>query len=401
MAILVECPECKTRNSTAPYRCGICQDCKKGKTCKKPRPCKKCGLSLGRFTGKVYWIEYYDLDQVRRRERIGSSKEAAEQRLREVLKARTEGRYIKRRKELKITFNDLAKRYHEWAKVNNKSYAVNKAYFINQLTGHFGQKKLVDITPWLVERWKVERSKRTGFTEIDRELATLKHMFTKGIEWRMTTENPARMVKLFRKTRKRERFLTQDEIARLLVELPDHQRPMIQLALLTGLRRGNLLNLRWGQMDLNHGYLHISAQEAKGGHNLKLPLSPEAVELLQDLPRHPTSEYVFCKENGAPYKYIYAGFKEAIKRAGIEDCTPHTLRHTVGSHLVMAGVDLATVKELLGHQDIQTTLRYAHLAQDHKREAIGKIGKLVAVDTYMDTKDPAKEKGLRLKAVTP
>jgi hypothetical protein len=59
------------------------------------------------------------------------------------------------------------------------------------------------------------------------------------------------------------------------------------------------------------------------------------------------------------------------------------------------------VKELLGHQDIQTTLRYAHLAQDHKREAIGKIGKLVAVDTYMDTKDPAKEKGLRLKAVTP
>jgi thioredoxin reductase len=127
----------------------------------------------------------------------------------------------------------------------------------------------------------------------------------------------------------------------------------------------------------------------------------EAVELLRSLPRHLTSDYVFFKENGEPYKYIYAGFREAIKRAGIEDCTPHILRHTVGSRLVMAGVDLTTVKELLGHQDIQTTMRYAHLAQDHKRAAIGKIGKLVTMDTNMDTKDQAKEKGLRPKSATP
>ncbi len=245
-----------------------------------------------------------------------------------------------------------------------------------------------------MEEWKKKRSKETGFTEVDRELATLKHMFTMAIEWRLTSENPARLVKLFRKTRKRDRFLRQEEISRLLAEIPDHQRSMIQFGLHTGLRLGNLLNLRWEQVkiiDLQHSYLSISAEEAKGGHDLKLPLSPEAVELLQGLPRHPTSEYVFFKEDGEPYKYIYAGFREAIKRAGIEDCTPHTMRHTVGSHLVMAGVDLKTVMELLGHQDIQTTMRYAHLAQHHKREAIAKIGKLVTMDTNMDTKDPAKE----------
>jgi integrase len=358
MGLLVECPTCKKRNSL------------KAKTC-------SCGFVLAKFSGRVYWIEYYLRGQ-RLRERIGPNKEAAEQRLREVLSARTEGRYIKKARELRVTFNDLAKRYHEWAQENNKSYAVNKAYFIDRLTQHFGRRRLVEITQCPVERWKGQRSKETGFTEVDRELATLKHMFTKAIEWRMISENPARLVKLFRKTRKRDRFLTQEEISRLLAEIPEHQRSMIRFALLTGLRLGNLLNLRWDQVklhDMQHSYMSISAEEAKGGHDLKLPLAPEAYELLMGLPRHPTSEYVFCKENGEPYKYIYAGFREALKRAGIEDCTPHTLRHTLGSHLVMDGVDLRTVMELLGHQDIQTTMRYAHLAQDHKREAIAKIRK--------------------------
>jgi integrase len=278
-----------------------------------------------------------------------------------------------------MTFNDLAKRYHEWSKLNNKSYTVNKHHYINQVTRNFGSRRLADISSWMVEKWKAERIK----------------------EWGMMTENPARTVKPFRKTRKRERFLTEEEIKRLLAHLPDHQRPLIQLALLTGLRRSNLLNLKWEQVNLHQGLLIIPAQEAKGGRDLKLPLAPEAVELLKSIPRHPSSNYVFCKGDGKPYKDIYSGFRLALKRAGIEECTIHTLRHTVGSHLVMNGVDLATVKELLGHQDIQTTLRYAHLAQDHKREAIAKVGKLVAMDTYMDTKPQEEEKGLRLASVTP
>jgi integrase len=382
MGLLVECPECKKRNNPQAKAC-------------------KCGLALAKFSGRVYWIEYYDADSRRKRERIGPNKAAAEHRLREVLSARAEGRHVKKPREARMTFNDLAKRYHEWSRVNNKSYAVNKHHYINQVTRNFGSRRLADISPWLVEKWKAERIKETGYTEFDRELACLKHMFTKAIEWKMITENPARTVKPFRKTRRRERFLTQEEIRRLLDQLPDHQRPLIQLALLTGLRRGNLLNLKWEQVNIDLGILIIPAQEAKGGRDLKLPLAPEAVELLKSIPRHPSSNYVFCKGDGKPYKDIYSGFRLALKRAGIEECTIHTLRHTVGSHLVMNGVDLATVKELLGHRDIQTTLRYAHLAQDHKREAIAKVGKLVAMDTYMDTKPQEEEKGLRLASVTP
>lgn len=381
MGLLVECPGCKKRNNTRAKAC-------------------KCGFALVKHSGRVYWIDYL-IEGKRRRERIGPNKEAAEHRLREVLSARAEGRHIKKPRELKSTFNDLAKRYHEWARVNNKSYVVNKRYYINKVTKFFGTRRLVEINPWLVERWKGERSKETGFTEVDRELATLKHMFTKAIEWRMTDENPARTVKQFRKTKKRDRFLTQEEISRLFECLPEHQRPLIQFALLTGLRRANLLNLKWSQVDLMHGLLTIPSEEAKGGRDLKLPLAPEAVELLRNHSRHSESEFIFCKANGEPYKYIYGGFREALKRAGIEDCTIHTLRHTVGSHLVMAGGDIATVKELLGHRNIQTTLRYAHLAQDHKRKAIARLGKLVMNDTYNDTKPTEKEKGKRLTSVTP
>lgn len=162
MGLVVECPECKRRNSA------------------KEKACKKCGFALSKFSGRVWWIEYYDHEKRLRRERIGPNKQATEQRLREVLSARTEGRYIKKPKELTITFNDLAKRYHEWSRLNNKSYAVNKHYYINQVTRFFGSRRLVEISPWLVERWKAERSNETGFTEVDRELACLKQYVHQG-----------------------------------------------------------------------------------------------------------------------------------------------------------------------------------------------------------------------------
>jgi integrase len=383
MGLLVECPQCKKRNSP------------KAKVCIGKKDGQPCGFALGKFSGRAWWIEFY-LDGKRRRERIGPNKEAAEHRLREVLSARAEGRHIKRTREARVNFNDLARRYHEWSRVENKSYFVNKKHYIDQLTRYFGSKRLADISEWDVQKWKTERAKETGYTEVDRELACLKHMFNMAIdEWRLMSLNPARRVKLFRKTRNRERFLSQEEISRFLACLPDHQRVIINLGLLTGLRRSNLLNLRWSQIDLTHGLIMIQADEAKGNRNLNLPMAPEAVDLLRQLPRHSESEYVFCKADGSPYRDIYSGFRQALKRAGITDCTIHTLRHTFGSQLAMAGVPLPTLKDLMGHRDIKTTMRYAHLAHDHRRASVAKIGKLVTMDTNMDTKADDEKKGLR------
>lgn len=92
-----------------------------------------------------------------------------------------------------------------------------------------------------------------------------------------------------------------------------------------------MLNLEWGQIDLDHAFLIISAQEIKGGRDLKLPLAPEAVKLLEELTRHTESDYVFCKASGQPYRDIYSGFRSAFKWAGIKDCTLHTVKHTVAA----------------------------------------------------------------------
>src|SRR3989338_4727881 len=97
----------------------------------------------------------------------------------------------------------------------------------------------------------------------------------------------------------------------------------------------------------------------------------------------PESEYILCKKDGSPYN-IRKSFETALKAAKIHKFRFHDLRHTFASHLAMSGVDLTTIKELLGHKTIQMTQRYAHLSRDHKASAVQSLGNLM--DTYMDTK---------------
>ena len=133
MGLLVECPECKKRNS------------------QKEKTCKKCGFALAKFSGRVWWIEYYDHDKRLRRERIGPNKAAAEQRYREVLSTRTEGRYIKKSPDSRTLFKDLAQWYLDLPEVKAKRSYVRDKYSIRELLPHFGDRLLQDITPALVE----------------------------------------------------------------------------------------------------------------------------------------------------------------------------------------------------------------------------------------------------------
>lgn len=131
MGLLAECPECKRRNS------------QKAKAC-------KCGFALTKFSGRVWWIEYYDHDKRLRRERIGPNKTAAEQRLREVLSARTEGRFIKKSPDAKTRFKDLARWYLELPEVKAKrSYEKDQMHCV-RLIAQFADRLLKDITPAMV-----------------------------------------------------------------------------------------------------------------------------------------------------------------------------------------------------------------------------------------------------------
>jgi len=182
-------------------------------------------------------------------------------------------------------------------------------------------------------------------------------------------KNPVKQIKFYKENNKRLRYLEPEEINRLLQECSEHLRPIVILALNTGMRLGEILNLKWRDIDLDQKLIYII--HTKSGEKREVPLNNLLVKLLEKMKKtSENNDYVFSHKNGLPYNRVYKGFKSACKRANIEDFRFHDLRHTFASHLVMNGVDLKTVQELLGHKTFTMTLRYAHLSPDHKRKAV-------------------------------
>ncbi len=153
---------------------------------------------------------------------------------------------------------------------------------------------------------------------------------------------------------------------------------MIFFALRTGVRYGEMCELRWRDVDLKAGrvvirrsYYRGHVTTPKGGRQREIPLSPKTLDLLRDL-RHLKGELVFCKDDGG--RHIHRRADVALKRccryAGMREIHWHTLRHTFASHLAILGRPLLEIKELCGHRDINSTLRYAHLKPEHLHDAV-------------------------------
>jgi integrase len=161
----------------------------------------------------------------------------------------------------------------------------------------------------------------------------------------------------------------------VLEDQPDYFRVMVKLALLTGMRRGELLKLTWPNVDLRRNQITVRAHTAKAAKTRVIPLPASAVELLKawkaeqtvtDMERH-----VFLNPNTRqPLMGVKRRWTALTKAAQIDDFRFHDCRHDYASRLVDAGVDLYRVKELLGHASIEQTQRYAHLSDDAKRAAV-------------------------------
>lgn len=264
-------------------------------------------------------------------------------------------------------------------------------------------KPLTDVNAWVIEKWRSQRLK-AGIADgtVNRELAGLKSALAKAVEWGALTSNPLTPVKLRKVDNARVRYLSPDEEKRLrsalvkrdrdgiaarargnawravrghelLPVLPprgfcDHLAPMVLVALNTGLRRGELVALEWPDVDLPHKRLLVRAAAAKSGKSRYVPLNKEAVDVLTRWQRQAgKSPRVFNVRD------VKTAWHALMDDAKIEGFNFHDTRHTFASRLVVAGVDLNTVRELLGHADLKMTLRYAHLAQEHKQSAVEKL----------------------------
>lgn len=237
---------------------------------------------------------------------------------------------------------------------------------------------------------------------VNRLLATLKHMFTKAVEWEMVEEATLKRIgkaKFLEENNRRLRYLSKEECQELIKACDAHLRPIVIAGLNTGMRKSEILNLVWDRVDLRNGFILLD--QTKNGERREIPINSTLRETLTELfqgtkerPRRIDVPYVFYDPaNGKgeqpeteifPYKDVKRSFHSACKRAKIRDFRFHDLRHTFASHLVMAGVDLTTVKELLGHKQLTMTLRYAHLAPSHKVKAVD------ILDTTLNEKSTAQ-----------
>jgi integrase len=363
--------------------------------------------------GGVYWIRYAGLDgkiafeSAKQGERTGTRLKDAEDLLHERKADVAKGKQPEIRKKIpNVTFKELSIEYLKWAK-RQRSFD-KKETLVNQLVTIFGAYPLRAFNTRLLEQYQTERmeksNKRIKFIlqtgnkpgTINRHVSVIKHMLNKAVQWDMVEEETlkrVRKVKLLEENNSRLRYLTAEECQALVNACTKHLRPLVITALNTGMRRGEILSLKWANVDLKHGFILLEEGMTKNKTRREIPINETLRATLTGLTRRLDLPYVFYNPaTEKPYNDIKNAFNGACRRAEIKDFHFHDLRHTFASHLVMGGQDITTVKELLGHKTLNMTLRYSHLAPSHKVKAVDLLDSILNVNANYTKTIQLKEK---------
>jgi len=254
---------------------------------------------------------------------------------------------------------------------------------------------------------KYKNKKLRKESTINREMVCLSQLFSKATEWSLIERNPFDRGKslLSKEDNKRFRYLKKEEIKRLLPACPPHLRNIVECAMLCGMRKTEILTLKWSM--INDGYIYL--EETKSPESRQVPVNDDLAILFErisgsqdekqkqandkvlDMKGKPVkvkkrlSKYVFTY-GGEPVKDIKTSFKSACKDADIpygretpNGVTFHDLRHTFASHYMMRGGKIEALQEILGHEDIKTTQRYAHLSPEYKKKEINLVNGLTSL----------------------
>lgn len=279
--------------------------------------------------------------------------------------------------EQKYTLGFMVDKYKEGSKL--LATYVHSERQADKWLKYWGKNKdIKNIKPSDIEAY-IRYLKSTGIknSTINRELAGLKRAFNIMIQDDLITYNPCCKVKMLEVDGRRYRYLTKEEWERLKAELSPTALQIVTVALLTGFRSGNVLKLKWEQIDLNLRTIELLKTENKGKKYIKMSISDSLYDLLLTL-EPKKSGYVFVNpKTNKPYTSIKTAFKAAVRRAGLEDLRFHDLRRTVGTWLLTSGVDIRTVQSILAHSDVRTTERYLALTNEQNIKAMGVLNSYV------------------------
>lgn len=294
-----------------------------------------------------------------------------------------EGKYNPRKEVVRFA-DFMDQTYLPWSKANKKSWQ-GEVWRIRMLKRYFGKKYLHNITPAEVEQFKTAR--RNGITcrgqqrskaSVQRELELLSGIFTMALHHDLVEANPLRKVRKFKLDNQRVRYLTAEEELRLMQALdgrPGYLRPIVIVALNTGMRRGEILSLEWKQVDFAQNNLIVT--KTKTDRLRYLPMNDRVREALLALraASAPDNPYVFAspKKPGTALGEIKKGFKRLLREAQIEDFHFHDFRHTAATRLAETGADAYLIAEILGHANVQMSFRYTHMTNQRKRQALATL----------------------------
>ena len=348
---------------------------------------RKLGTRDGLFQRKGWWwIDYSDSEGKRHRKKTAPDYQTARMVYRNTVAAIARGDVLGVREE-GIRVRDFVDRKY-WLTVRPalSLWEQRRARMIldAQILPRFGGTKLVRLRREEIERWQADRLAEVSGSTVNKEVMRLKHLLNRAVAWGYLKDSPARAVKRSKEAPGRARYLTTEERDKLLngtdvtVKANDgrtwtaHQGPgatlrlYILAALQTGARRGELLNLRWADVDLKAR--RLTFRVTKNGDSRTVPMTDTLREALQTLPRSLDAEaHVFPERDP---QVLTRSFARLVGRLGLKDLRFHDLRHDAASTLTMAAVPQRTIMAILGHRDPRMTMRYQHVSPDHLRDAV-------------------------------
>lgn len=293
-----------------------------------------------------------------------------------------EGRYFKTSKARKHTLGELIDRYIQDVLPQKPKSHSKQLMQLEWWKKEIGNFLLADVTASLISehrdhlyRGKTYRGTQRSEATVNRYLAALSHAFTVAVnEWEWIEDSPIRKVRNLKEPRGRVRFLSDDERDVFLEVCKHSYEPylyiIVVLALSTGARKGELLNLKWKDVFFQRKV--ITFEETKNDERRSVPLTGHALELVSEMAsiRRIDTDYLFPRRNGRKHIDIRYAFESAVKQAELADFRFHDLRHSAASYLAMNGASLAEIADILGHKTLQMVKRYAHLTEQHTANVV-------------------------------
>jgi integrase len=373
----------------------------------------------------TYYLEYRNAEGKNKTYRIGpasnvtvaQARRIAEDKAAEIVKGidiqdqKKRTRQESKKKEVETLKGFLEKMYSGWAATHLKNPTIEAKRIENNFD-FLLDFPMADIQPWAIEKWRSEQlGAGKAKATVNRDLANLRSVLSKAVDWEILQFHPLQKIKPLRLDQQKTiRFLSPEEEIRLLEALnqrertivegresgnrwrqerghqlmpslagrafADHLKPMILVSLNTGMRRGEVFNLKWQDVQLNEtsGIITIQGSGAKSGQTRHIPMNDIVNRTLKSWNDQSSGDgFVFPGKEGRRFDNVTTSWSKLLTDANIQNFRWHDMRHHFASRLVMKGVDINTVRELLGHADTKMTLRYAHLAPEHKAEAVQRL----------------------------